>query len=99
MTSEVFATLFSLILVQPFSNEVRERLTAAGASPESFARLTECARIAPGLLAERAWAAPGWAAGTALKVWLGDLPAATVLGEITPSCANIGDAAKPGAKA
>jgi len=88
MIAEIVAVVLNLLVVEPLTKQVQDRLTAAGASRETLDWIAECGRTAPPLVAERALSEPVWAVETVIKVWLGSASAESVLAELSPSCST-----------
>ena len=92
---DFIATLVSLFLVEPFQNDMRERLAVARAPREVAQQVAQCGRVATPVLAERVIADPWWGATTVVRVWAGAITAEAVLAEAVPACGPAVRAVRP----
>ncbi len=92
---DFIATLVSLFLVEPFQNEMRERLAAARVPREVAQQVAQCGRVATPVLADRVMADPWWGATTVVRVWAGATTAEAVLAETVPACGPAVRAVRP----
>lgn len=95
MTRDILIFLFTTFVVEPFQTELNQKLAAAQAPPAVVAQISECAKIAIPILADRAMSAPWWGASTVISVWVGTTSPESVLSDAAPVCGSAVQAARP----
>jgi hypothetical protein len=95
MIRDFLIFLFTTFVVDPFQAELNQKLAAAQAPPAIVAEVSQCARTATPILADRAMSDPWWAASTVIGVWLGTTSAESALTDAAPACGTAVRAARP----
>lgn len=94
MLHDILAFIVNLLIVDPLQAEMDKRLAEARAPQAIIAEVRACADAGLPALATRAAAEPGWAAMTALDLWLGRVAPEDTLSRLVPQCAAPAQAAK-----
>ncbi len=95
MIRDFLIFLFTTLVVEPFQAELNEKLAAAQAPPAVVAEISQCARTATPILADRAMSDPWWGASTVIRVWVGTTSPESVLTDAAPACGPAVRAARP----
>lgn len=95
MIQDIILSLVSFFVVEPLQVELADKLAAARAPQAVIAQVSQCAREATPVLAERVMADPAWGVAETVRVWTGMTSPETVLGAAAPSCASAVEAARP----
>ncbi len=86
MIADLFAWLFALLVVDPITADLNEKLAAVGAPAAVYEQVGRCAAEAGPALAQRAANDPWSGAVLAFEVAVGWTPASGVLANASPAC-------------
>ncbi|ARQ13758.1 hypothetical protein NXC12_PE00157 (plasmid) [Rhizobium etli] len=89
MFSEIVASIFSMLLIEPLQAEVAARVAAAKAPTEIARASQECLTTQAPRLLERATTEVGWAASHALGITVGWKDPIDLLDKGAPGCAQL----------
>jgi hypothetical protein len=92
---DIIFALVSFFVVDPLQAELADKLAAARAPQAVISQVSQCAREATPVLAERVMSDPAWGVAETVRIWTGMTSPETVLGEAAPSCATAVQAARP----
>jgi hypothetical protein len=95
MLQDLLLSLFTALVVQPFTATAERHLAAAGAPTAVIQDMRACAAEAGPALATRAVAEPGWALLSVSQVLLGLKPAVDVVAGAGPTCDRAAAAVRP----
>lgn len=95
MTRDFLMFLVTTFVVEPFQAELNQKLSTAQAPPAIISEVSECAKIAIPILADRAMSAPWWGASTMISVWIGTISPESVLTNAAPVCESAVRAVRP----
>jgi len=94
MVQEILVFIVNILIVEPLQAEMNERLAQVRAPQAVIADVRACATGSLPVLTDRVMADPGWAATTALHVWIGTAALEDVLSTASPQCDTAVKAAK-----
>jgi hypothetical protein len=92
---DIIVSLVSFFVVELLQTELSDKLAAARAVQAVISQVSQCARAATPVLAERVTSDPWWGVATTARTWAGTTAPETVLGEAAPSCAPALQAVRP----
>jgi hypothetical protein len=92
---DIILSLVSFFVVEPLQTELADKLAAARAPQAIVSQVSQCAREATPVLADRVMLDPTWGVTETLKIWTGMTSPEAVLGDAAPSCAAAVQAARP----
>lgn len=93
---DLILIIVSTLLVEPLQAQLAAALAAAGAPAASVQGALQCVAAAAPAVAERFAADPGWAAVSAMRLWLGLAEPIALLAETAPGCGPALRSAVPG---
>lgn len=95
MLRDLFLSLLSSFVIEPFLADLDAQLKTAHAPQAIIAQVQACAAAAPSALAERAAADPWWGISTVVGVAIGTTAADAVIAGAAPDCAAAVTAVRP----